>query len=153
MASNTNKKSIARQLFRAGLEQREIAELLGVSENTVSRWAIDGGWREQRIQEETSANGFRQNIFAVLNHSAESLKAASDTARELGDPFFPDKGLIDALQKAHSMIREELGTYETEIHTIRLFLAYLHDHDLPLAQAVLDATQEFLLARRKLHGL
>ncbi len=147
------KKSIAEQLFKAGLEQREIADLLVVSENTLSRWAIDGGWRERRIEEETSANGFRQNLFAVLNHSAETLKGQSDKARAEGKPFFPDKGLIDALQKAHTMVREQLGSYETEIQTIRLFLAYLHDHDLPLAQAILDRSQEFLHSRRKLHGL
>ena len=42
------KKSLARQLYLSGLEMNDIADKIGVSRVTVSRWCASDGWKEAR---------------------------------------------------------------------------------------------------------
>lgn len=48
---NLKEKAKAKQLFVAGRhEQREIAEIVGVSKQTICRWVREGKWKDlQRI--------------------------------------------------------------------------------------------------------
>lgn len=48
---NLKEKAKAKQLFIAGRhEQREIAEIVGVSKQTICRWVREGKWKDlQRI--------------------------------------------------------------------------------------------------------
>lgn len=45
------KKEFARTLYLSGLEQAEIADKVGVSRVSVSRWATTDKWKEARSQE------------------------------------------------------------------------------------------------------
>ena len=42
------KRSLARTLFMSGMEQAEIAEKIGVSRVTISKWCVADGWKEAR---------------------------------------------------------------------------------------------------------
>ena len=42
------KRSLARTLFLAGMEQTEIADKVGVSRVTISKWCVADGWKEAR---------------------------------------------------------------------------------------------------------
>ena len=41
-------KDAERLSVKEGKTQREISELLGISEKTISRWSSDGEWMRQR---------------------------------------------------------------------------------------------------------
>ena len=47
-AEMEKKKSLARSLYLAGMEQAEIADKVGVSRVTVSKWCTADGWKEAR---------------------------------------------------------------------------------------------------------
>ena len=42
------KHSLARTLFMSGMEQAEIAEKVGISRVTISKWCVADGWKEAR---------------------------------------------------------------------------------------------------------
>lgn len=45
-AETEKKKSLARTLYLAGMEQNEIAEKVDVSRVTISKWCNAEGWKE-----------------------------------------------------------------------------------------------------------
>ena len=48
--TNIDKKDIAKSLFLNGaFTQEEIAEKVGTTRQTVSRWMKDGGWEEMKV--------------------------------------------------------------------------------------------------------
>ena len=55
------KRSLARTLFLAGMEQTEIADKVGVSRVTISKWCVADGWKEAR-----AAKNIIASIYAVI---------------------------------------------------------------------------------------
>jgi predicted transcriptional regulator len=78
------KKELARILFtREKLEQKLIADRVGVSEKTVSNWVIVGNWRKERqrllISKQDQLNSFYSQL-EKLNEQIENVgKGIPDT--------------------------------------------------------------------------
>lgn len=51
--------------------QKEAAEMLGVSEKTMSDWAVEGKWRDARKGRQSSANTARENIQRIISLLSE----------------------------------------------------------------------------------
>ncbi|MNS03113.1 putative ATPase subunit of terminase (gpP-like) [compost metagenome] len=54
------------KLYMQGMTQREIAEILEVSEKTISAWAKDGNWETARAAQMFSEENLAQNNTAIL---------------------------------------------------------------------------------------
>ena len=50
------KKSLGRSLYLSGMEQTEIADKLGVSRVTISKWCTAEGWKEARAAKTNSCS-------------------------------------------------------------------------------------------------
>ncbi|GAB6123073.1 hypothetical protein [Dysgonomonas termitidis] len=50
-----------------GKTQKEAAQILGVSEKTMSEWANEGGWRELRKTRQSAASTARENIQRIIS--------------------------------------------------------------------------------------
>jgi len=78
MAKKTNKKEYEK-LRRAAYEyvvvqdytQTETAEMLGVSEKTVSEWARAGGWRELRKARQSAVSTANNNLKCIISLLSE----------------------------------------------------------------------------------
>ncbi len=109
------KKCLARTLYMAGKEQTEIAEQVDVSRQTLSRWATEGGWKEQR-----AAVGItRPELVNKLLVSIDKLISqcnASDDAAEMA-------GLSDKLAKMASVI-QKLDKKANVVDAIEVFMAF-----------------------------
>jgi len=114
MARNIKKKEYEK-LKRAAYEyiviqeysQRETAEMLGISEKTLSDWARAGNWRELRKARQSAvstANNNLKNIISLL--SAERLNKENEIheAQHAGD-----KELELKLRKEASIISDDIS--------------------------------------------
>lgn len=77
------KKDLAKILFtREKLEQKVIADRVGVSEKTVSSWVNDGNWRKERqlllISKQDQLNSFYSQL-EKLNEQIESKDGIPDS--------------------------------------------------------------------------
>lgn len=63
------KKKLARTLYMAGKDQNEIADQIDISRQTLSKWANQEGWKEQRAA--TSVT--RPELVNKLLHSIDTL--------------------------------------------------------------------------------
>ncbi|NJM13980.1 MAG: hypothetical protein HC896_00095 [Bacteroidales bacterium] len=76
----SEKREVAKQLFLySGLNQKEIADNLSVTEKTVSRWGTDGKWKELRGAMSSTKDELIRNTYlhiAAVQDNINSEKRA-----------------------------------------------------------------------------
>ena len=109
------KKTIGRSLYLSGMEQTEIADQLGVSRVTVSKWCTSEGWKEARAAKNISRPELVNKILLTINDLIENVKKS-------GDPTLIGS-LADKLCKLSATI-EKLDKKANVIDAIEVFMAF-----------------------------
>ena len=139
--NNSQKKQWAQTLYlRENLTQLEIAERVGVSRVTVSKWVRDGKWEEQKAgitltRQEQVANLYRQ--VAEINRTIAT--------RHEGERF-PNSKEADILGKLSAAIRnmeQETGIADI-ISVMTAFVEWLRPLDLDKAKEVMRMADDFI---------
>ena len=92
------KRSLARTLFMSGMEQAEIAEKVGISRVTISKWCVADGWKEARAAKSVTRP-------ELVNKLLLTIDALITQVNESGDPMAM-AGLGDKLAKLSSVIEK-----------------------------------------------
>lgn len=114
-AETEKKKSLARSLYLAGMEQNEIAEKVEVSRVTISKWCNAEGWKEARA----AKNVTRPELVNKLLRTIDKLITE---VNESEDPSLI-AGLGDKLAKLSSVI-EKLDKKANVVDAIEVFMAF-----------------------------
>ena len=109
------KKSLARQLYLSGLEMNDIADKIGVSRGTVSRWCASDGWKEARAAKNITRPELVNKLLGTIN-------TLIDQVEESKDPNLI-AGLGDKLAKLSSVI-EKLDKKANVVDAIEVFMAF-----------------------------
>ena len=110
-----NKKSLARSLYMAGMEQQEIAEKVGVSRVTVSKWGTAEGWKEARAAKSISRPELVNKLLVAIDNLIAQVNASGDP-EAIGT-------LADKLAKLSATI-EKLDKKANVIDAIEVFMAF-----------------------------
>lgn len=110
-----NKKSLARQLYLSGLEMNDIADKIGVSRVTVSRWCASDGWKEARAAKNITRPELVNKLLGTIN-------TLIDQVNDSKDPNLI-AGLGDKLAKLSSVI-EKLDKKANVVDAIEVFMAF-----------------------------
>lgn len=139
--NNSQKKQWAQTLYlRENLTQLEIAERVGVSRVTVSKWVRNGKWEEQKAgitltRQEQVANLYRQ--VAEINRTIAT--------RHEGERF-PNSKEADILGKLSAAIRnmeQETGIADI-ISVLTAFIEWLRQLDLDKAKEITRLADAFI---------
>ena len=142
--NDSQKKQWAQTLYlRENLTQLEIAERVGVSRVTVSKWVRDGKWEEQKAgitltRQEQVANLYRQ--VAEINRTIAT--------RHEGERF-PNSKEADILGKLSAAIRnmeQETGIADV-ISVLTAFIEWLRPLDLDKAKELTRLADAFIKDR------
>ncbi|MGM9852690.1 MAG: helix-turn-helix domain-containing protein [Muribaculaceae bacterium] len=114
-AEAENKKSLARSLYMAGMEQQEIAEKVGVSRVTVSKWCTAEGWKEARAAKSISRPELVNKLLVAIDNLIAQVNASGDP-EAIGT-------LADKLAKLSATI-EKLDKKANVIDAIEVFMAF-----------------------------
>lgn len=114
-ADTEKKKSLARSLYLAGMEQTEIAEKVDVSRVTISKWCNNEGWKEARAAKSVT----RPELVNKLLLTIDSLITQVNDSK---DPSLL-AGLGDKLAKLSSVI-EKLDKKANVVDAIEVFMAF-----------------------------
>lgn len=109
------KKSIGRSLYLSGMEQTEIADQLGVSRVTVSKWCTTEGWKEARAAKNISRPELVNKLLLTIDGLIENV-SKSDDPTVIGS-------LADKLSKLSATI-EKLDKKANVIDAIEVFMAF-----------------------------
>lgn len=109
------KKSLARSLYLAGMEQTEIADKVGVSRVTVSKWCTADGWKETRAAKQITRPELVNKLLLTINTLIEQVHQSEDPNMIAG--------LGDKLAKLSSVI-EKLDKKANVVDAIEVFMAF-----------------------------
>jgi putative ATPase subunit of terminase (gpP-like) len=112
---NEKKKSLARSLYLSGMEQAEIADKIGVTRVTISRWCSAEGWKEQRAAKNITRPELVNKLLLTIDKLIEQV-------HESDDPTLIS-GLGDKLAKLASVI-DKLDKKANVVDTIESFMAF-----------------------------
>ena len=109
------KKNLARSLYLSGMEQQEIADQIGISRVTLSRWVNAEGWKSQRA----AKNITRPELVNKLLLSIDQL---IETVNKSDDPTLIGS-LADKLSKLSAVV-EKLDKKANVVDAIEVFMAF-----------------------------
>ena len=109
------KKSTARALFMSGMEQAEIADRVGVSRVTISKWCVAEGWKETRAAKNLTRSELVNKLLLTIDNLITQVNESKDPTL-LG-------GLGDKLAKLSAVI-EKLDKKANVVDAIDVFTAF-----------------------------
>ena len=113
--ANKETKELARLYFMRGETQKSIANKVGVTEKTVSRWVDKEGWAEKRAAENITRPELVNKLLITINKLIEQVN-------ESDDPVLIS-GLGDKLSKLSTTI-EKLDKKANVVDAIEVFMAF-----------------------------
>lgn len=110
-----DKKDYARLLYMQGEQQKVIAEKVGVSAQTITKWVNVGGWVEQRAAQNITRPELVNKLLRTVDKIIEAVNDSDD----------PDaaNGLGDKLAKFAATI-EKLDKHTSIVDVIEVFMAF-----------------------------
>lgn len=110
-----DKKDYARLLYMQGEQQKTIAEKVGVSPQTVTKWVNTGNWSEQRAAQNITRPELVNKLLRTVDKMIEAVNTSED----------PDaaNGLGDKLAKFAATI-EKLDKHTSIVDVIEVFMAF-----------------------------
>lgn len=113
-AETEKKKSLARSLYLAGMEQNEIAEKVDVSRVTISKWCNAEGWKEARAAKNVTRPELVNKLLLTIDKLITEVNESEDPSLIAG--------LGDKLAKLSSVI-EKLDKKANVVDAIEVFMA------------------------------
>ena len=114
-ADTEKKKSLARSLYLAGMEQTEIAEKVDVSRVTISKWCNAEGWKEARAAKSVTRPELVNKLLLTIDTLITQVNASDDPTLIAG--------LGDKLAKLSAVI-EKLDKKANVVDAIEVFMAF-----------------------------
>lgn len=114
-AETEKKKSLARSLYLAGMEQNEIAEKVDVSRVTISKWCNAEGWKESRAAKNITRPELVNKLLLTIDKLITEVNESEDPSLIVG--------LGDKLAKLSSVI-EKLDKKANVVDAIEVFMAF-----------------------------
>lgn len=143
---NIDKKDIAKSLFLNGnFTQEEIAEKVGTTRQTVSRWIKDGGWEQLKASMTITPD----QILAGLNRQIIEINN-NINSREEGKRFasVPEADTLAKLASAIKKIEQDVGIADIVNVGIR-FTNWLRPVDLDKAKMFNELWDTFIKDQMK----
>ena len=114
-AETEKKKSLARSLYLAGMEQNEIAEKVEVSRVTISKWCNADGWKEARAAKNVTRPELVNKLLLTIDKLITEVNESEDPSLIAG--------IGDKLAKLSSVI-EKLDKKANVVDAIEVFMAF-----------------------------
>jgi len=151
----TDKKSAAQELYNAGWDQKKIASILELSEQTISSWKQKHRWEEKRATKNMAREVAEDRVWRLINYQLKVLDLQVDEkedafAKSKSDKLTPlDKGDIDALQKLWTTVKTKQLDWSVLVNNSKDLVGFVSERDLDLAKKLLDHVDDYLNFKRK----
>ncbi len=115
--SNEAKKEFAQALYFNNTPQTEIAEKVGVSRPTISKWINEGGWAERRAAKNISRPELANRLLKSISDLIDKVNNADDGKNTM------TPAVVDQLSKMAAAV-EKLDKKAGVVETIEVFIAF-----------------------------
>lgn len=114
-ADKDKRRETARTLYLKGMEQKDIAEMVGVTPATISRWAIAENWKETRAAVGITRPELVNKLLIAIDKLIEQVNASEDPTAVAG--------LADKLAKMSAVV-EKLDKKANVVDAVEVFMAF-----------------------------
>jgi hypothetical protein len=114
-AESEKKKELARALFMSGTPQDDIADKVGISRVTISKWCNAEGWKEARAARQITRPELVNKLLLTIDKLIEKVNASDDTDLLAG--------LGDKLSKLAAVI-QKLDKQANVVDAVEVFMAF-----------------------------
>ena len=80
--SVSDKRAIAQSLYIKGVLQKEISEIIGISEQTISKWRKNFNWDEMLQQNTVTRNSLLRDAYIQLDAVNNAIKQNGNIPRK-----------------------------------------------------------------------
>lgn len=108
------KKDLARSLYLSGMDQIEIADKVGVTRQSLSRWCREGGWKETRAAKTITRPELIRKLLLRVDDILDKVAADPKLSDSLGDQLSKLTSAIDKLDKSQANV----------VNAIEVFMAF-----------------------------
>lgn len=151
----TDKKSAAQELYNNGWDQKRIAALLELSEQTISTWKQKHRWEEKRATKNMAREVAEDRVWRLINYQLKVLDLQVDelerklSKKEIEKLSPLDKGDVDALQKLWTTVKAKQHDWSLLVNTLTNFVGFLSERDLQLTKDLAQHVDDYLNFKRK----
>jgi transposase len=141
--SKAQQKELARIYYvQNGLTAKETAAKVGVSENTLTKWVNDMGWKSLKVAEISK----KENLIAALE---DDILRIRELAKEENRPL--NSAEADSIYKTSLTIRNLSKDFGIDVYNAVLqeFFNYSREVDLPFMQRGVDIVDQFMVMKIK----
>jgi predicted transcriptional regulator len=139
-----DKRKAAKTLYLEGYPQKNIAKIVGVTEQTISAWKDKDGWTDSLLKksliEETNADLVQE----LIEYQLRTLVQIKNNWVTEGKHNLIQKGEIDALSKLYATIKKKDMIWTNYIQVMRDFVDWLQIKNLDTAKSILGHVDEYL---------
>lgn len=143
--TNAQKKECAYEYYMENKSQKRISELLKVSEQTISKWATEEGWHEERSKANTLIKNISTRLLTRIDYNLRVLENTEDPNAKIPD----DKGVVDSLSKLFSAFRQKEMPLKQQLTCLTNFLEFTQEKEFEATQKVTPLVQTFLEKQHK----
>lgn len=141
--TSAQKKELAKVLFvTERLQQKEIAERVGVTPQTVSRWVTREGWEKLRA----SISMTKEEQLKALYRQIEELNNDIAQRSERRYPTTAESDIISKVSAAIKNLETEVGVSEI-VSVFSAFTRWIKSYDLERAQSLAPLFDDFIKSR------
>jgi len=150
-----DKKSAAQELYNANWDQKRIASILDISEQTISGWKQKHRWEEKRAKKNMAQEVSEDVVWELINYQLLVLKQKKERfenkleSKEITELPPLDKGDIDALQKLWTTVKGKQLEWSAIVNIIKDWIGFISERDVELAKKLLNHSDDYLNYKRK----
>lgn len=143
--TNKQKKEWAQLLFtKENLTQKEIAERVGISQVTMSKWVNEGKWEDLKVSITITREEQLKNLYRQLAQMNEAI--AEREGQRYPTPAEADT--INKLASAIEKMESEVGLNDI-LSTFKAFLTWLRKFNIEEAQRLVPLFDDFVKTKLK----
>ena len=110
-----DKKAAAKALYLSGMSMEEVADKMGVTRPTISRWCSEDGWKEARAARNITRPELVNKLLLAIDNLIDQVNKSDDPTLLAG--------LGDKLSKLSSVI-QKLDKKTSVVDAIEVFIAF-----------------------------
>lgn len=135
-------REIARKFFvELNRSQKEIAQDLGITEKTISKWVNDGGWRQERTALVNNNQNRAEKFKAVLEDMADEQLMISQKIKDAEAAGDFNEAMV--LRKLATSIADQVGKYQKALERLDKDSKILLSTKLDVVEDLFKTMQEF----------
>ena len=147
--NKAEQRATAKDLFMLGWDQSKIANTVGVTPATMSKWATTDAWREERATKYSINDSISNSILELIDYQLTAMKNMVEGYKQEGSKRLIDKGEVDALSKLFAGVKGKDMAWTHYVNVCKELADYVSAKDPELAKRLVELTDTFLMQKRE----